>query len=449
MGIFSGISSAFRAVADSLDPGASRDMLDPHYWADFGGRMSIAGVEVTEKRVSRLGAVQAVRNGIAGAMSTLPVMVVRVKKDGTRKPLPNHPLSILLNRPSPRMKRAELMGEISWHVAFWRNAYLVIHPGSDPSAPNYGAGELEILHPRRLALVERRADGYLYYTFNPPATIVQGASLRPETYREDQIWHLRGNPLREDGLLGEPIWESAREVFGRAIAVHDYGDIWFANSGQTGGIIEHPGNFRDKADKQEFLDAWRAASAGRNRHRDRLLTHGAKYTALKVTNAEAQLLETEKDSDTDIFGLFGFPPHLAARLDRSTNNNIEQQSLDFARALVPIAAVIEQGAERDFLPGSDNGGLIVEFNFWGLLRADIKTRYAAYMLGRQGEWLSANDVLRLENMSPRKDPGGDEYKNPVTKGSPVGSTGGASGAGESGSGDDSGDGNQEDGGNGK
>jgi hypothetical protein len=109
-----------------------------------------------------------------------------------------------------------------------------------------------------LRKVERRYDGRLYYTFNPPATIVQNASLKAETYREDEIWHLRGNPLREDGLLGEPIFESAQKVFGRAIAVHDYGDLWFANYGGTGGIIKHPGTFKDKEDKQEFLDTWRS-----------------------------------------------------------------------------------------------------------------------------------------------------------------------------------------------
>jgi hypothetical protein len=175
----------------------------------------------------------------------------------------------------------------------------------------------------------RGADGHYYYTFNPPASIVQGASLSAETYRDDEIWHLRGNPLTEDGLLGEPIWKSAREVFGRAVAVHEYGDIWFANSGQTGGIIKHPGNFKDKADKRTFLDNWRDAATGRNRHRDRLLTHGADYLALKVTNAEAQLLETEKQSDVEVFGLWSFPPHRAGRLDRATFSNIEQQSLDF------------------------------------------------------------------------------------------------------------------------
>jgi HK97 family phage portal protein len=240
---------------------------------------------------------------------------------------------------------------------------------------------------------------------------------------------LRGNPLSEDGLLGEPIFESAQKVFGRAIAVHDYGDIWFANSGQTGGIIKHPGTFKDKDAERDFLETWRRTSVGRNRHRDRLLKYGATYEALKVTNAEAQLLETEDAADTAVFGLWSYPPHRAGRLKRSTNNNIEQQSLDFViYCLAPLAIAIEQAAERDLLLDNADNSLFIEFNFAGLLRGDLKTRYAAYLMGRQGEWLSANDILRFENMSPRTDEGGDEYKNPLTKDS------GAAG------GDDAGDG---------
>jgi HK97 family phage portal protein len=438
MGLLSGIGSALRLVANTFDPGKPRDMSDPQYWADFGGRMAVAGVEVNEHRVSQLGAVQAVRGGISGAMSSLPVSVFRRGAKGARTPLPDHPLSKLLGaRPNDRNSPAELIGELAWHVAYARNAFAVIRPGDDPAAPNYAIGELELLHPRRLSQVERRVDGHVYYTFRPPATIVQSAQLASEIYRDDQLWHLRGNPLREDGLLGEPIWESAREVFGRAIAVHDYGNIWFANSGQTGGVIEHPGTFENNDAKDDFLRAWRDSSVGRNRHRDRLLLRGAKYTALKVTNAEAQLLETEKACDTDIFGLWSYPPHRAARLERSTNNNIEQQSLDFVVfCLAPVAIAIEQAAERDLLLDNASGDLFVEFNFWGLLRADIKARYAAYMMGRQGEWLSANDVLRLENMSPRTDAGGDEYKNPVTKNSGA-DTGGAGDNQDSGSQKDS------------
>jgi HK97 family phage portal protein len=422
MGIFSGIGSALRAVADTFDQNKPRDMSDPRYWADFGGLSSFAGVTVTERRVSQLGAVQAVRYGLSSAMSSLPISVFRRGKDGARKALPDHPLTRLLAaKPNDRNTPAEFIGEIAWHLSYWRNAYCRIRAGSDPTADNFAIGSLEIIHPRRFARMELLADGHYYYTFNPPASIVQGASLRAETYRDDEIWHLRGNPLTEDGLLGEPIWKSAREVFGRAVAVHEYGDIWFANSGQTGGIIKHPGNFKDKEDKRTFLDNWRDAATGRNRHRDRLLTHGADYLALKVTNAEAQLLETEKQSDVEVFGLWSFPPHRAGRLDRATFSNIEQQSLDFVvYGLAPLAIAIEQGAERDLLLNNEDGALFVECNFAGLLRGDLKNRYAAYLIGRQGEWLSANDIRRFENMTPRTDEGGDDYKNPLTKDSGAG-----------------------------
>jgi HK97 family phage portal protein len=434
MGILSGIGSALRMVADQFpDPNAKRDPSNPMYWADMG-TWSVAGVRVTEQKVSQLGAVQAVRYGLSSAMSSLPVMVFRRGKNGARQPLPDHPLSILLGRrPNDRQTPAEFIGEISWHLSYWRNAYCRVVPGDDPTEPNYAAGELEIIHPRRLTRVERRADGYIYYTFNSPQTIVQGQALQPTTYREDEVWHLSGNPLTEDGLLGQPIWESAREVFGRAIAVHEYGDIWFFNSGQTGGIIKHPGNFKDKEDKAQFLETWRSSGADRNRHRDKLLTHGADYTPLKVTNAEAQLLETEKQSDVDVFGLWSYPPHHAGRLDRATFSNIEQQSLDFVvYGLTPVAIAIEQAAERDLLLDNADNSLFVEFNFAALLRGDLRSRYQAYLIGRQGEWLSANDIRRAENMSPRTDEGGDDYKNPLTKDS----SGGAGGSADDGDGSD-------------
>lgn len=445
MGLFSGISLALRVVADSFDPSSPRDMNDPQYWADFGGAGSVTGVTVSDSNVSQLGAVQSVRYGLSSAISTLPVSVYRRGAKGAREALPDHPLTRLLGvRPNDMNSPAEFISEIAWWLSYYRNSYCrILPPGEGLGSKPYGLGGLELIHPRRLALVERGFDGRLYYTFNPPATIAQGAQLKAETYRDDQIWHLRGNPLREDGLLGEPIFHTATNVFARAIAVHEYGDIWFANSGQTGGIIKHPGTFVDKEAKQEFIDTWRRMSVGRNRHRDRLLLWGGEYQQLKVTNAEAQLLETEDAADTAVFGLWSYPPHRAGRLKRSTNNNIEQQSLDFViYCLAPLAIAIEQAAERDLLLDNDDNKLFVEFNFAGLLRGDLKTRYAAYLMGRQGEWLSANDILRWENMSPRTDEGGDEYKNPLTKDS--GATGDASDGEASGGGKNSGEENPND-----
>lgn len=426
MGILSGLGNALRVMADAIDVTQPRDQWDPRYWNALGGGMSIAGVNVTDHNVSQLGSVQSVRYGLSSALSTLPVSVYRRGPNGSREALPDHPVSRLLGvRPNAINSPAEFTGEIAWNLSYYRNAFCRILPPDDGLGPQpYGLGGLEWIHPRRLAQVERRYDGRLYYTFNPPATIVQNAALQPVTYRDDEIWHLRGNPLREDGLLGQPIWETSRNVFARAIAVHEYGDIWFANNGQSGGTLEHPGNFKDKDERDAFLENWRTSGTGRNRHKDRLLTHGVKYNPIKVTNAEAQLLETEDAADTAVFGLWSFPPHRAGRLKRSTNNNIEQQGSEFVvYCLAPLAIAIEQAAERDLLLDNENNELFIEYNFAGLLRGDLKNRYAAYLIGRQGEWLSANDILRMENMSPRTDEGGDDYKNPITKDSAGGDTG--------------------------
>jgi HK97 family phage portal protein len=441
MGFLSGIGNALRVMADSIDITKPRDEWDPQYWDALRGGGSTAGVVVNDRNVSQLGAVQSVRYGLSSAMSTLPASVYRRGANGSRQALPDHPITRLFaGRPNGMNSPAEFIGELAWFVSYYRNGFARILPPGDNLGPQpYGLGGLDLIHPRRLAQVERRYDGRLYYTFNPPATIVQGASLKTDTYREDELWHLRGNPLREDGLLGEPIFESAQKVFGRAIAVHDYGDIWFANSGQTGGVIKHPGTFKDKEAERDFLDTWRRTSVGRNRHRDRLLKYGAEYQQLKVTNAEAQLLETEDAADTAVFGLWSYPPHRAGRLKRSTNNNIEQQGGEFViYCLAPLAVAIEQAVERDLMLDNDDNSLFFEFNFFGLLRGDLLTRYKAFLIGRQGEWLSANDILRFENMSPRSDPEGNEYKNPLTKDS-AGDSGDDAAGGDGKGGKDNGD----------
>jgi len=430
MGFRSGFGGMLRVMADAVAGEKPVDPLDPRWWQNAGGMMSTAGVSVTEKRVSQLGAVQSVRFGVSGAMSSLPFMVFQRGEADSRTALPNHPLSILLGRrPNWRQTAAEFIGEISWHLSFYRNAYIRIRPGGD-----YAIGELEIKHPRSWLKTELRDDGRIYYTFRSPG------GVGTETFRDDEIWHIRGNPLTDNGLDGEGIWITAREVFGRAIAVREYGDLWFKNFGGTGGILEHPGTFKDKKDRQDFLDAWRESALGPNRLKDRLLTHGTKYTVNKVTNAEAQLLESEKAADTDIFGLWSFPPHRAARLDRATFTNIEHQGQEFVTyGLAPPAIGIEQGAERDLLLDNDDGKLFCEFNFAGLLRGDLLTRYRAYLIGRQGEWLSANDILRKENENPRKDDEGNEYKNPLTKDSAdgIGTRAGKDAAGGNGGGDNS------------
>ena len=131
-----------------------------------------------------------------------------------------------------------------------------------------------------------------------------------------------------------------------------------------------------------------------------------------VPPEEAQFLETRRFQKNEIAGIYRVPPHMIADLERATFSNVEQQSLDFViHSLTPWLVRIEQAIARDLLLPSERAGIFVEHLVAGLLRGDLASRYASYMTGRQGGWLSANDVRRFENMNPID--GGDEYLVPL------------------------------------
>lgn len=56
----------------------------------------------------------------------------------------------------------------------------------------------------------------------------------------------------------------------------------------------------------------------------------------------------------------------------------------------------------------------VEHDLNGLLRGTIAERYSAFRVGREGGWLSVNEIRGMENMS--KIEGGDTYVEPLNYG---------------------------------
>ena len=387
------------------------DPMDPRFWG-LESSVSAAGVSVTADNAFSLDVVQSVMGRLGGTVSTLPMMVFKRGADGSRAPAKDHALYKLLHdRPNRFQTAQEYKSEKTIHLAFWRNAYDIIHPG--PMGEPFG--ELEQVHPKRLKRITQLG-GRRFYTF------ANLGAPGDTTYRDDQVWHIRMAPLTDDGLRGKAVFETSRDTFGRALAVETFGSQYFANGGSGGGVLEHPGQFKDKEEEGRFLSTWRSAGGGSNRHKDRMLLNGVKYNRQAVQNDEAQFLETLKEVSIKLCRLWNMPPHMAGILDKATFSNIEQQSTEFVvYTLAPYLVAIEQAASRDLLLGDDRDGFFVEFNVAGLLRGDFKTRMQGYAWGRQWGWLSVNDICRLENM-PTIGPAGDVYLVPLNM-SPTGAPG--------------------------
>ncbi len=381
--------------------GPRRDIDEPRNWGIDTGQ-SEAGEIVTASTAINLDIVQACLEVLAGSVSSLPLMVFERLDGDRRRPARDLPIfDVLHRRPNDRQTSQEFRDEQQRHLAYHRNCYARIL-----SADGAPVAQLIPYHPDRLKKIERGNDGRVYYTFG-------GLGATPdEVVRDDLIWHIRKAPLTVDGLRGRGVYETSRETLGRALAVENYGARWFRNSGQSGGILKHPGTFKSKEDRDLFVETWRAGSTGAAQHRDRLLTHGVDYVPMSVQNDQAQFIETLKHLETKVCGLWNMPPHRVSRLDRATNNNIEHQGIEYVvHTLAPWICAWEQSASRDLLVGDEQDKCFVEFNVAGLLRGDISARYRAYAIARQWGWLSVNDIRRLENQDPVD--GGDTYLQPL------------------------------------
>ena len=115
---------------------------------------------------------------------------------------------------------------------------------------------------------------------------------------------------------------------------------------------------------------------------------------------------------TEIARIYRIPPHLLQDLERATFSNIEHLSIAFVtHTLLPWLVRFEQAYARDLLSVKSFVTHEIRFSVDGLLRGDTASRFAAYAVGRQWGWLSANDVRALENLNPVE--GGDSYMVPL------------------------------------
>ena len=98
-------------------------------------------------------------------------------------------------------------------------------------------------------------------------------------------------------------------------------------------------------------------------------------------------------------------------LKRATFSNIEHQSIDFVvHTLDPWLRRIEKAIVKDVLLEDEQEEYFPQFNVDGLLRGDYKSRMEGNNIARQGGWMSANDIRRLENLDPiPASEGGDLY----------------------------------------
>ncbi len=364
--------------------GDDRSPLDG-FWFQPVGLSSSAGVMVTPDIAMRVSAVYACVRELAQSFAVLPVVFYRQSGRKKIKVTDHSLLKLLTKRPNRFQNAYEWREMLQGHIALRGNAYnRIIDDRRGDIA------ELVPIHPDRIRLLIKDDGDYAWeYT---------GRNGVRETLTRAEIWHIKG--LAPDIYRGYNPIELARDSIGTALAAQEYGARFFANDAKPGGgWIENPGSFKDNEAKRLFRDSWQSMQAGSNRGKTAVLEGGMKYHEIGITNADAQFLETKKFSIEDIARIYGVPPHRIGHLDRSTNNNIEHQGLEYVTyTLSPIAARWEAAIESELLFEDDD--IEVCFDFARLLRGDSKSRALYYHSGILDGWMTRNEARAAENLNP-------------------------------------------------
>lgn len=386
-----------RVLRGSLQTTHPRDPVIAS-WLGISAATS-SGVSVTADQAMRFGVVAACVRILSESVGSLPAHVYRRLARG-KQVSSTHPLyRIIHDQPNRWQTAVEFWEMVVQHMVLRGNFYARI-VGSGLSAVE----ELIPLHPDRVTPF-RAPNGSIAYRYQP--------ENGPEVvYLQEEIFHVRD--MTSDGIVGMSRIEGAREAVGLGIALEQFGARFFGNGTTVSGVLEHPEKLSDEA-YNRLRKSWADRHQGvSNAHKPAILEEGMKFTQLGIPPDQAQFLDSRKFSKDEICMIFRVPPHMVANLERATFSNIEHQSLELVKfSLVPIIRRIEQAAQRDLFSTKSKSTHFIKFSVDGLLRGDIKSRYEAYQIGRNGGWLSANDIREFEDQNPLDGDQGEVYLVPL------------------------------------
>lgn len=375
---------------------ASAHPRDPVLADYFGARNNSAGINVSPDTAMGSAAVYVCVRVLQDTMGTLPCQLFRRLSDGSKVKADKHPLYKLAHRrPNRWQTPAEFRSIMTRHAALRGAGYARKVVRMD------GERALVPMHPDRTRIVQREDTSLAYEYFDE-----QGKRL---VLLQDEV--LRIPYLTRDGVEPVSPIRLHAETVAQSLLSKTYTNTFLRNGGRPPGYIKFEQTFKDPAARKRFKDQLKEQIAGEGRG-STLVLEGADYKPIGVTNDDAQLLDIIKASLLDVCRMYRMPPHMAGDLERATWGNIEHQQIAFVVHTMGYWVTIwEQAMSRDLLSDAEQDEYFFEFNLAALLRGDSKTQAANFLAGRQGGWLSINDIRDMLNMNRIEN--GNDYLQPL------------------------------------
>ena len=365
------------------------------------GEPVTSGVSVTEQTALCYSAVWAATVFVSSAIASLPCLLFRaIAADDRGREVDDWRYGLLKSRPNPEQDSFIFWQEQAMYLVNSGNCY-----AEKSYFPTGRVAELWPLPPNRVKPYRDGPGGPVRYEI----TSETGAKRYAD--RAD-VLHVTGQ-LADDGIVGRGVIRQARESIGLGIATERYGGSFFGNSAVPGGVLEHPGKYNEKAEKN-LREGWERMHRGPDKgSRTAVLFEGAKFSSIGIDNDDAQFLQTRQHNVTEIARWYGLPPHILADLTRGTFSNIEQQDLEVVKYCLRFWLVRLERALGHQLLGPEEKDLYWEFLLDAFLRGDTATRTAAFVQQFLNGAMTLNEWRRAENRNRIPGEDGDRHFVPL------------------------------------
>lgn len=367
-----------QALGRVLASGTSPAPFDDYWFTSRGTELD--GMVVTTETAMTIPAFYAGTTAISEDMAKVAFGVYEDLGPSGNRPAPNHPVHrIIHTRPNEHQTAFELR-EMLVAFAILRGLGIAeIRPGARGAV-----GSLVPLHPD-LVTEETTNSGTRRYRYRDP---LRGGSDR--ILLSDEVWVVPGRFRRSiiSFAMSQAVLDVGMERSARFL---------FSRGSRHQGVLTHPKtlspdariNLKAKLNEYEI--------GGPRAGRPMLLEEGMTWTSVSLTSQEAEFLESRRFNLSQWARFFRIPAHKLQDLTRSTNNNIEEQGIDYVTdGLLGWTARIEQSADMALLADP----YFSKLNLAWLMRGNLQARYTAYALGVQWGWVTRNEVRRLEDMNP-------------------------------------------------
>ena len=340
---------------------------------------------VTHETAMQLSIVYAIIRIISEDIASLSYNLI-TNKDGQQLVDYDNPINKLLNKPNDLMSGFHFREAAAMNTVSRGNSYSKIHFDSRGIV-----GELELLNNDDVTVTVERINGRKQIFYH-----LQGERIPLMSY---EMLHYKG--LSGDGIVGISPISTLKHTIGENISAQNLSQDFYDGGARLSGVLEAPGTLSEDAYNRIKM-SWREKHEGRNStDKTALLEEGMTYKPISLSPVDADILKTRKFGLEELIRPFRIPLHMVASLDRSTNNNIEHQALEYVKfCLRQWAKRFEVEDHLKLIRPKDQSRSYFEHNMESLLRGDTMAR-AEYLSKMFNIGVYSQDDIRAILKEPR------------------------------------------------